>query len=259
MHISGPKSDPDNRIDALDRAFEAGIDDLGMGVLYGLYDYRFDTLAMLMHVEHLEKKYGVGPHTISVPRIEPAEGAELSTHVPYKITDEEFKRMVAILRLSVPYTGIIMSTRESPQMRDDLINMGVSQISAESSTVPGGYSGTNKVDGQFSTSDTRSLDEIVGSLIKKGFIPSYCAACYRKQRTGEKFMDMAKPGTIKNHCSLNALVTLKEYLVDFASDKVKVEGERMISEMKDCLSEKDRASLETFLVHVAEGKRDEFI
>ncbi|MDD5424646.1 MAG: [FeFe] hydrogenase H-cluster radical SAM maturase HydG, partial [Candidatus Omnitrophica bacterium] len=163
-HIKGPKSDPDNRLDAIDRAFAAGIDDVGIGPLYGLYDYKFETLAMMMHIEHLEKKFNVGPHTISVPRIEPAVGSELSLHPPYQLTDDEFKKLVAVIRLSVPYTGMILTTRETAKMRDDVINLGISQISAESRVSPGGYSDNEKADGQFTTSDRRSLEELVSML-----------------------------------------------------------------------------------------------
>ncbi|MDD5109468.1 MAG: [FeFe] hydrogenase H-cluster radical SAM maturase HydG [Candidatus Omnitrophica bacterium] len=261
MHPKGPKSDPDNRIDAVDRAFTAGIDDIGIGVLYGLYDYRFETLGLLMHIEHMEERFKVGPHTISVPRIEPAEGSKLSFNPPYKISDEEFKKIVAVLRLSVPYTGIIMSTRETSQMRDLLLSLGVSQVSAESNTAPGGYSsGSNKAaGGQFSLGDHRSLDEIVGTLIDHDYIPSFCAACYRKERTGEAFMHMAKPGTIKGKCSMNALVTLKEYLDDFASEPVRKSGYKMIARYFKRLDLFEQEKLKLFFAHVDSGIRDEYI
>ncbi|MDD5120472.1 MAG: [FeFe] hydrogenase H-cluster radical SAM maturase HydG [Candidatus Omnitrophica bacterium] len=261
MHPKGPKSDPDNRIEAVDRAFLAGIDDIGIGALYGLYDYKFETLGLLSHVEHMEEKFKVGPHTISVPRIEPAEGAELSFNPPYKISDEEFKKIVAVLRLSVPYTGIIMSTRETAEMRDLLLSLGVSQISAESSTSPGGYCAEDakKAGGQFSLGDHRSLDQVVGSLIAHDYIPSFCAACYRMERTGEVFMRLAKPGTIKGKCSMNALVTLKEYLDDFASFKVKEEGYKMIARYFKQLDAPDQKRLKLFFAHVDSGIRDEYV
>lgn len=262
VHPSGPKSDPDNRMDAVDRAFIAGIDDLGIGVLYGLYDYKFETLAMLSHVEYLEDKFKVGPHTISVPRVEPAVGSEFSEAVPHPLTDREFKKLVAVLRLSVPYTGIIMSTRENAHLRDELLSLGVSQISAESRTSPGGYSlGDNGQDysAQFSTGDHRSLDEIVLSLIEKGFIPSFCAACYRKARTGEAFMKLARPGTIKGKCSLNALVTLREYIDDFASLSTKDSGNKLIEDLSEKLSPDDQALLQNILSRVESGTRDEFV
>jgi len=261
MHPKGPKSDPDNRIDAVDRAFKAGIDDIGIGVLYGLYDYRFETLGLLSHIEHMEIAHNVGPHTISVPRIEPAVGSELSFNPPYKISDDEFKKVVAVLRLSVPYTGIIMSTRENSKMRDSLLSLGVSQMSAESDTSPGGYTekAQDKAGSQFSLGDQRSLDEVIGSLIEHDYIPSFCAACYRMERTGEAFMQLAKPGTIKGKCSLNALVTLKEYLDDFASIKVKQGGYKMIERYFNKLDHLDQKMLNSFFSHVDSGIRDEYV
>lgn len=262
VHPSGGKSDPDNRIDAIDRAFLAGIDDIGIGVLYGLYDYKFETLAMLSHIKYLEDKFKVGPHTISVPRVEPAHGSEFSQTVPYQLSDMEFKKLVAILRLSVPYTGIIMSTRESASLRDELLSLGVSQISAESRTSPGGYSASDSYENysaQFSTGDHRSLDEIVSALIERGFIPSFCAACYRKERTGEAFMKLAKPGTIKGKCSLNALVTLQEYIDDFASLETKKSGQKLIEDLSRDLNVNDQELLQKILAHVANGVRDEFV
>jgi len=265
MHPSGPKSDPDNRIGAVDRAFKAGIDDIGIGVLYGLFDWRFETLGLLSHIEHMEESSGVGPHTISVPRIEPAEGVEMSSNPPYKLTDEDFKKVVAVLRLSVPYTGIIMSTRESAQMRDSLLSLGVSQISAESNTSPGGYSAeksgmtAEKAGSQFSLGDHRSLDQIVGALIAHDYIPSFCAACYRMERTGETFMQLAKPGTIKGKCSMNALITLKEYLDDFASGPVRMSGYKMIARYFKQLDPLEQERLKLFFAHVDSGVRDEYV
>ena len=258
-HLKGPKSDPDNRLDAIDRAFAAGIDDVGIGPLYGLYDYRFETLAMMMHIEHLERKFNVGPHTISVPRIEPAVGSEFSLHPPYQVSDDEFKKLVAVIRLSVPYTGMILTTRETSQMRDEVISLGISQISAESKTSPGGYSDGEKWDGQFTTSDRRSLEELVGMLIEKNYIPSFCAACYRRERTGEKFMGLAKPGLIKGMCSVNALVTFKEYLDDFASQKVKEAGYKLIEREAERLDEKSRAQTAKLFSAVDAGMRDEYV
>ena len=268
MHPKGPKSDPDNRITAVDRAFIAGIDDIGIGALFGLYDYKFETLGLLSHVEHMELVNHIGPHTISVPRIEPAIGADLSFNPPHKIHDDEFKKVVAILRLSVPYTGIIMSTRESPKMRDSLLSLGVSQMSAESNTSPGGYSEsaedkaglpTGQAGSQFSLGDQRSLDEVIGSLIEHDYIPSFCAACYRMERTGEAFMQLAKPGTIKGKCSINALVTLKEYLDDFASAKVKQAGYKMIEHYYEKLNNVDQDMLKLLISHVDSGIRDEYV
>lgn len=262
VHPFGPKSDPDNRITAIDRAFRAGIDDVGIGVLYGLYDWRFETLAVVSHIEHLEKEFKVGPHTISVPRIEPAHGSELSQAIPAAVSDHDFKRLVAILRLAVPYTGIILSTRETPAMRDAVFSLGVSQISAESRTAPGGYEqedNNRDIGTQFTIGDQRSLDEVIGSLIAHGFIPSFCAACYRAERTGEAFMNLARPGTIKNKCSLNALITLKEYLDDFASDTVKQDGYRFIREISAELAPQEKQALSRFFEEIERGVRDQYI
>jgi 2-iminoacetate synthase len=259
MHPSGPKSDPDNRLDAIDRAFAAGIDDVGIGVLYGLYDYKFETLAMLSHVEYLEKKYNVGPHTISVPRIEPAPGVELTKNIPYEVSDMEFKKIVAVLRLSVPYTGMILSTRECPSLRDELFDLGISQISAASRTSPGGYGESEDAGVQFELGDNRSLDEVMGTLIEKGFIPSFCAACYRSSRTGEAFMNLAKPGTIKGKCTMNALITLREYLDDFASEDVKRKGYAMIKKEEEKLSPEEKQSLRRFYEDIDKGLRDEYV
>jgi len=261
VHPTGPKADPDNRIDAVDRAFAAGIDDIGIGVLYGLYDWRFETLAMLMHVEHMEKRFCVGPHTISVPRIEPAEGVPFVENLQCKVSDDDFKKIVAVLRLSVPYTGIILSTRESPAMRDTLFTLGVSQASAESRTAPGAYSDGRLAEtpGQFSLSDQRSMDDVIDSLLERDFIPSFCAACYRKERTGEAFMNLAKPGTIKGKCSMNALITLKEYLDDFASEKVRLKGYGAIKKLTSKLSAEDKKILQAYFSDIDKGKRDEFV
>lgn len=260
VHPKGPKADPDNRITAIDRAFEAGIDDVGIGVLYGLYDFKFETLALLSHIEYLEKTHSVGPHTISVPRIEPAVGSEFSKNIPYKVIDDDFKKIIAILRLVVPYTGIILSTRELPQMRDELFSLGISQISAESRTSPGGYSeGRKDTAAQFSVSDERSLDEVIASLIEKKFIPSFCAACYRKERTGEAFMNLAKPGAIKDKCSINALITLKEYLDDFASDKVRQIGYLFITKLEQNLNKQDKILLSKFFSDIDKGSRDKYV
>ncbi len=262
VHVRGPKSDPDNRIDAIDRAFKAGIDDVGVGVLYGLYDFRFETLALMMHIEHLERTFGVGPHTISVPRIEPADGSALSRNIPHRVSDSDFKKVVAVLRLAVPYTGIILSTRETAQMRDELFTLGVSQVSAASSTSPGGYADARETcqpGTQFSLNDHRSLDEVIASIIAHGFIPSFCAACYRKERTGGHFMDLAKPGLIKEKCALNAVITLKEYLDDFASKKVKEDGYRMIEKLKAALDDEGKAELKRYLDAVDKGARDTYV
>ena len=260
MHLSGPKSDPDNRLDAIERAFEAGIDDIGMGVLYGLYDYRFETLALLSHIEYLEQRFGIGPHTISVPRIEPAKGTDFEA--PYPVSDDDFKMIVAALRLSVPYTGMVLSTREAASLRDELCSFGISQISAESRTSPGGYSSADNnaaSDVQFCIGDQRSLDQVIGALIGEGYVPSFCAACYRSERTGETFMNLAKPGLIKHKCSFNALVTLKEYLDDFASTGVREAGYHMIDTLREDLDPSTRSALNQYFQEIDEGVRDSYV
>ncbi|MDR2351360.1 MAG: [FeFe] hydrogenase H-cluster radical SAM maturase HydG [Endomicrobium sp.] len=264
LHVAGAKSNPDNRLDAVDNAFKAGIDDVGIGPLLELYDYRFEILAMLMHIEYLEKTYGLGPHTISVPRIEPAPGSLYADKPEYPISDEDFKKLVAVLRLSVPYTGIIMSTRETARLRDILVNLGVSQISAESKVTPGGYEEdsschNDKLERQFSLNDQRTLNEIIKSLLSQGLIPSFCTACYRKNRTGEHFMYLAKPGAIKHMCDINALVTLKEYLEDFATSETKELGYNLIEKYKNKLDNASIKVLDKFFKNIDNGIRDEHI
>ncbi|MCA6070628.1 MAG: [FeFe] hydrogenase H-cluster radical SAM maturase HydG [Endomicrobium sp.] len=263
LHISGAKADPDNRLDAIDNAFKAGIDDVGIGPLLGLYNPKFEILALLMHIEHLEKTYSVGPHTISVPRIEPAPGSSYADKPEYPIADEDFKKIVAVLRLSVPYAGIIMSTRETAKLRDVLVNLGVSQISAESKVTPGGYEEdsvhNDKLDRQFSVNDQRTLNEITHSLLLQGFMPSFCAACYRKKRTGEHFMDLAKPGEIRRMCDINALITLKEYLEDFATPEVKELGYQLIEKHKAKLDNASISMLEKLFKNIDNGVRDEYV
>ncbi len=230
VHVGGRKQDYDWRITAIDRAMQAGIDDVGIGVLFGLADWRFELLALMQHIRHLEKNFGVGPHTISVPRLEPASGAELASHPPHAVSDVDFKKIVAILRLAVPYTGIIMSTRESSRMRGETLALGVSQISAGSRTNPGGYAENEDYDAsQFSLGDHRPLDEVIRSIAELGYIPSFCTGCYRLGRTGADFMDLAKPGDIKMHCEPNALSTYQEYLIDYASPETRATGEVLIN------------------------------
>lgn len=218
VHTSGPKSDYNYRLTALDRAMEAGIDDVGMGVLFGLYDYKFEVLALLYHAMYLEEKFGVGPHTVSVPRIEPASDSPLSLKPPYPVSDKDFMKLIAILRLAIPYTGIILSTREPAELRDRLFHIGISQISANSRTYPGGYShddNQNVSEGQFSTGDWRTTYEVIRDISKNGFSPSFCTACYRVGRTGKEFMDHAKPGNIQKFCLPNSILSFKEYLLDY--------------------------------------------
>ncbi|MCX5769005.1 MAG: [FeFe] hydrogenase H-cluster radical SAM maturase HydG [Candidatus Hydrogenedentes bacterium] len=259
VHLGGKKRDYNWRITAMDRAMEAGIDDVGIGVLFGLCDYRFEILALMQHIQHLERKFGVGPHTISVPRLEPASGSDIASQPPAAVSDLDFRKIVAILRLAVPYTGIIMSTREGPTLRRETFALGVSQISAGSRTNPGGYCEDEDFEAsQFSLGDHRMLDEVIRDVASLGYIPSFCTACYRLGRTGADFMDLAKPGEIKSHCDPNALSTFQEYLIDYASAETRQVGEKLISLSLDRMNPKDRARSEGMLAKVREGKRDVF-
>ena len=230
IHTGGAKKNFDWRVTVMDRAMEAGIDDVGIGVLFGLYDWKFEMLAMQQHIRHLEERFGVGPHTISVPRIEPAVGSDTASRPPHAVADADFKKIVAILRLAVPYTGIIMSTRENAETRRATFALGVSQISAGSRCNPGGYA--DAADGhyaeQFQLGDHRSLDEVVRDVASLGYTPSFCTACYRLGRTGADFMDLAKPGLIKEHCSPNALSSCTEYLMGYASPGTKAIGDQLV-------------------------------
>jgi 2-iminoacetate synthase len=218
VHLAGKKADYDWRVTAPDRAMKTGINDIGIGVLFGLCDWRFEILALMQHIRHLEKEFGVGPHTVSVPRLEPAAGSDTANHPPKPVSDVDFRKIVAILRLAVPYTGIIMSTRETASLRRETFALGVSQISAGSRTNPGGYGDGEQEDrSQFSLGDHRDLDEVVRDVAELGYIPSFCTGCYRLGRTGADFMDLAKPGDIKHHCDPNALSTFEEYLLDYGS------------------------------------------
>ena len=224
LHPTGPKHDYNYHTEAHDRAMEAGIDDVGLGVLYGLSTYKYELVGILMHAEHLEARFGVGPHTISVPRLRPANNIDVSDF-PDALSDEIFQKIVAIIRLSVPYTGMIVSTRESQKTREKVLHLGVSQISGASSTSVGGYA--DRAEGikeeitsaQFDVDDDRTLDEVVNWLLDMDYIPSFCTACYREGRTGDRFMSLCKSGQIANCCQPNAIMTLKEYLEDYASEE----------------------------------------
>ncbi len=260
VHPAGRKADYDWRLEAMDRALQAGIQDIGIGPLFGLADYKFETLATLMHAQHLDKTYGVGPHTISVPRIEHAEGVAFSDNPPKAMSDKEFKKIVAILRLAVPYTGIVLSTRENPKLRKEILELGVSQISAGSKTNPGGYELYKESAEQFEMGDNRGLDEIVFNLVKGGFVPSFCTSCYRKGRTGKDFMDLAKPGLIKRFCNSNSLLTFKEYLEDYASEETKAVGLSLIAnKIAELEDEKLKNSIKEKLERIEKGERDIFI
>ncbi len=257
MHPSGPKSDYLYRRTVMERAMEAGIDDVGIGPLLGLTDYRFEVLSTLAHSQELDEKFGVGPHTISIPRIEPATGVEISENPPHVVSDLDFKKLVAILRMAVPYTGMILSTRESPAFRDEVIKLGISQISAASRVDVGGYVMGDRKDGQFSVGDHRSMDEIMQELLSDGYVPSFCTGCYRLGRTGHDFMDLAKPGMIKIFCHPNALLTLKEYLEDYATPETKAIGEKVIAaELNNIPSEERRKVTLERLKEIESGKRD---
>ena len=261
-HPAGsPKADYENRLLVMDRAMEGGIDDVGLGVLFGLADYRFEILALMEHAHHLEEAFGCGPHTISFPRIEPAEGAPLPDNIPHKVSDDDFKKIIAIIRIALPYTGIILSTRENDDMRTELFNYGISQISAGSRTNPGAYASEEEHTGsQFQLGDHRTLDEVVSGMIDSGYIPSFCTGCYRKGRVGHDFMDLAKPGLIKEFCMPNALFTFREYLNDFASPETKEKGYKLMKELiagveKDSL----KKTIETNVAKIDEGERDIYL
>ena len=257
LHPAGPKSNYAYHTEAMDRAMEAGIDDVGIGVLFGLNLYRYDFVGLLMHAEHLEAKFGVGPHTISVPRICPAD--DISTEdFPDAISDEMFERLVAVIRISVPYTGMIISTRESEAVRRRVLELGVSQISGGSRTSVGGYAdGQPEHTEQFDVSDHRSLDEIVGWLLDLGHIPSFCTACYREGRTGDRFMSLVKSGQIANCCAPNALMTLQEYLEDYASPETKEKGIREIAKAIEHIpNPKIKAIATKRLEEIKQGLRD---
>ena len=259
LHPTGPKSDWAYHTEAMDRAMLGGIDDVGIGALFGLSNYRYDLVGILMHAEHLEARFGVGPHTISVPRIRPADDID-PRDFPDAVTDEVFRRIVAVLRLAVPYTGMIVSTRESQRSRELVLDVGVSQLSGGSRTSVGGYAeGIENAEesAQFDISDNRTLDDIVGWLLELGYIPSFCTACYREGRTGDRFMSLAKRGLIGNCCAPNALMTLAEYIEDYASAKVKLLGKKMIADQAQIIpSEKVRQITMHNLEEIIKGKRD---
>ncbi len=263
VHLSGKKRDFDWRVTAMDRAMEAGIDDVGIGVLFGLWDWRWETMALLQHIRHLEARFGVGPHTISVPRLEPAIGSDVASHPPHALSDVDFRKLVAILRLAVPYTGIIMSTRETANIRRETFALGVSQISAGSRTNPGGYADGEPEEefesAQFSLGDHRPLDEVVRDVAMLGYIPSFCTGCYRLGRTGADFMDLAKPGAIKQHCDPNGLSTFAEYLLDYASPETREIGERLVNDVLGGMEGKAGATARRLVDAVRSGKRDVYV
>lgn len=262
LHPTGPKSNYAYHTEAMDRAMEGGIDDVGIGVLFGLDKYRYDFVGMLMHAEHLEAVWGVGPHTISVPRIRPADDIDVNDF-ENSISEDIFAKIVAVLRIAVPYTGMIISTRESMSSRERALELGVSQISGGSKTSVGGYAESEEpvvekqTTEQFDVEDTRTLDEIVNWMLDLGYVPSFCTACYREGRTGDRFMQLVKSGQIANCCQPNAIMTLKEYLEDYASEDTKKKGEAVIQEeLQHVPNPKVKARAELYLKELMEGKRD---
>lgn len=258
LHPTGPKHDYDYHTEAMDRAMQGGIDDVGLGVLFGLELYKYEFAGLLMHAEHLEAVYGVGPHTISVPRIKHADDIDPSAF-DNGISDEIFAKICALIRIAVPYTGMIISTRESQQVREKVIRLGVSQVSGASRTSVGGYTEEERPTDteQFDVSDQRTLDEVVRWLMELGYIPSFCTACYREGRTGDRFMSLCKTGQIQNCCHPNALMTLQEFLQDYASDETRKLGEACIrEELAKIPKEKVREICRDNLEKIRQGQRD---
>lgn len=257
LHPTGPKSNYAWHTEAMDRAQTAGIDDVGCGVLFGLSPYAYDFVGLLMHAEHLEARFGVGPHTISVPRIRPADDIDPAMF-PHAVADDDFLHIIACIRLAVPYTGMIISTRESADIRGKALHLGISQISGGSRTSVGGYCEEDESDtAQFETNDTRSLDEVIAWLIDMGYLPSFCTACYRAGRTGDRFMSLCKSGKIHACCTPNAIMTTKEYLVDYASPETRAKGEALIRQSLELIDNpKTRRIAEQHLADIEHGERD---
>lgn len=258
LHPTGPKHDYDYHTEAMDRAMEGGIDDVGLGVLFGLEKYKYEFAGLLMHAEHLEAVHGVGPHTISVPRIKRADDIDPDVF-DNGLSDDIFEKIIACIRIAVPYTGMIISTRESSAVRKKALELGISQISGGSRTSVGGYTEEERPHDteQFDVSDQRTLDDVVSWLMKLGYIPSFCTACYREGRTGDRFMSLCKNGQILNCCHPNALITLEEFLQDYASDETKETGNKLIeSELHRIPNEKTRALASEYAKRVKNGERD---
>ncbi|KAF0152564.1 MAG: thiamine biosynthesis protein ThiH [Ignavibacteria bacterium] len=263
MHPDGPKSDYAWRLYAMDRALEAGIDDVGIGALFGLTDWKFETLALLSHAFNLDHRFGIGPHTMSVPRLEPAFNAPAAHKPPFAVNDSDFKKLIAVIRLAVPYTGIILSTRERAELRRELFAVGVSQISAGSRTSPGAYKESQESlreheMEQFQLGDHRTLDEVVKDVCELGYMPSFCTACYRSDRTGDRFMEFAKSGTINLMCVPNAISTFQEYTNDFASEATKETAEAFIKSETEKLKGATKLKTEKMVKRVNNGEKDVF-
>jgi len=257
LHPRGPKSNYAWRLYGLDRAMLAGIDDVGIGALFGLFNWKYEVMGLIYHTIHLEERFGVGPHTISFPRIEPAVGSDISYNPPHRVSDADFKKIVAIIRLAVPYTGMILTAREPAELRKEVLRMGVSQIDGGSSIGIGSYSQNDpeKIKkSQFILGDSRTLEEVIQDLLKEGYIPSFCTACYRMGRTGEHFMEFAIPGFVKRFCTPNALFTLREYLNDYASEETKKIGYELIQRELERVN--NRELVEKYLERIDSGERD---
>ncbi len=261
VHTAGPKRDYAWHTEAHDRAMTGGIDDVALGVLYGLYDWQYDTIGLLLHAEHLEAAFGVGPHTLSMPRIRAAAGVDAG-NFPHLVSDADFKKLVAVLRLAVPYTGMILTTREPRAYRDEVVAVGISQVSAGSCTGVGGYAHNGKLGfeeqtPQFEPEDHRSPTEMLRDLLTQGYIPSYCTACYREGRTGDRFMRLAKSGQIGNICQPNALLTLQEYLLDYGDDELRALGGQLITRELEAIPNPNiRAKTVAYLERIRAGERD---
>lgn len=259
VHIAGPKSNYEYHLTAMDRAMEGGIDDVGGGVLFGLYDASFEVLGLMLHNEHLEKEFGVGFHTISSPRLCKADGMDTSDY-PHILSDEEFLKIVAIIRIAVPFTGMIISTRESVELRKKLIKIGISQVSAGSSVEVGGYQAREHGGSQFKVADNRGAQDIISWLMDEDFIPSFCTACYRNGRTGDRFMQLAKSGNIKNVCLPNAIMTLQEYALDYGDDEFKSKADKVIAKhIENVDDEKVKELVKGNLEKLKAGQRDLFV
>ena len=260
LHPTGPKSNYAYHTEAMDRAMEGGIDDVGLGVLFGLDKYRYEFAGLLMHAEHLEAVHGVGPHTISVPRVKPADDID-PTEFDNSLTDEMFEKIIACIRIAVPYTGMIISTRESEEVRRKALSMGISQISGGSRTSVGGYTEEDRPHDteQFDVSDQRTLDEVISWLMDLGYIPSFCTACYREGRTGDRFMELCKSGQIQNCCHPNALMTLAEYLIDYAEPDTKEKGMALIEkELETIPKENVREAARKYLADIYNSNARDF-
>lgn len=261
MHPDGPKRDFAWRLFAMDRALQADIDDVGIGALFGLTDYRFETLGLLSHAFNLDSRYGIGPHTISVPRLEPALNAPAAQKPPYAVNDKDFKKLVAVIRLAVPYTGIILSTRERAELRRELFSVGISQISAGSRTSPGAYKESKDAMSehqmeQFQLGDHRPLDEVVYDCCELGYLPSFCTACYRSHRTGDRFMELAKSGNIGKICAPNALATFQEYINDYADEETKTKVQKFLASEIEKLDEKTKTAVKKMIEKINSGEHD---